>query len=231
MVPIQDDSGELMHPDPAAVSRVEAGGVARATVLPPLAESPAAAVPAQAQAELEGMLLPTEHVTFASSPHPIIFVAPVIGFAVIAIVLVVVLGWETHPIVRGHHVTIPLVNGVLRNVVLVVGALLLLREVLSLLRRLFHYLAYRVVTTNRRVFVVEGMFGRRVKPLGNTALAGATMSQGILGRMLGYGDLYLSGAAIRTMRDPIRLYHEFESVAMGVEGDTWKQAIRQTQIP
>jgi hypothetical protein len=90
---------------------------------------------------------------------------------------------------------------------------------------------YRIVTTNRRVFIVEGLFGRRVTPVGNTALAGATMSQGFLGRMLGFGTMFLSTGAIRDMRDPVRLYREFEAVAMGVEGDTWKQAIRQTQIP
>lgn len=177
------------------------------------------------------MLLPTEQVTFASSPHPIIAAAPVLAFTLIAVALAVVLGWQTHPIVRGHHVTVPLVAGPARIAVLVIGGLLLLREVVALVRRLIHTFAYHVVTTNRRVFIVEGLVGRRVRPLGNTALAGATMSQGILGRMFGFGDLVLTGCTMTTMRDPVRLYHEFEAVAMGVDGDTWKQAIRQTQIP
>lgn len=184
-------------------------------------------------AELAGMLLPTEGVTFASTPHPVIFVRPIVSFVVIAIALAVALAWQTHPIVRGHHQTIPLLTGYARIAVALVGALALLREVFALLARVFHYLAYRVVTTNRRVFVVTGLFGRHVTPLGNTALAGATMSQGPLGRMLGYGDVTLGGGgpAIREMRDPVRLYREFEAVANGVEGDTWKMAIRQTQIP
>ncbi len=224
-----DEPGRLARAetDPAAPLDAAARDV---SVVPYAAASPAVTVPAP-PAELAGMLLPTESVTFASSPHPIILVHPVVRIVIIAAILAVVLAWETHPIVRGHHVMIPLVTGIARTAVIIVGGLLLLREIVALLGRLFHYRAYRIVTTNRRVFIVEGLFGRRVTPVGNTALAGATMSQGFLGRMLGFGTMFLSTGAIRDMRDPVRLYREFEAVAMGVEGDTWKQAIRQTQIP
>jgi hypothetical protein len=236
--PSDDRSGELMRPEPAGAAELEGGGaVQRTTVLPPLATAVTAGGPPEVPAaELAGMLLPTEHVTFASSPHPVVFVRPIVHAVAIVIVFAVALGWQTHPIVRGHHVTVPLLAGSARVAVVALGALLLLREGLSLLRRLFHFLAFRVVSTNRRVFVVEGLFGRRVAPLGNTALAGATMSQGLFGRIFGYGNLFLPLAgsgprAVREMRDPVRLYRELEAVANGVEGDTWKQAIRQTQIP
>ena len=232
-----DQSGELVHPEPTAAAAYQTGPVQSATAIPPVNVTPAAVLPqANTPAELAGMLLPTEHVTFASSPHPIIFVRPVVEIVAVLIVLAVVLSWQVHPIVRGHHITLPLLTGGVRTAVLVVAGLLVLRAVVSLVQRLFHYLAYRVVTTNRRVFIVEGLFGRRVFPLGNTGLAGATMSQGLLGRMLDFGDLFLPLAGsgprvIKTIREPVRLYHDFEAVAMGVDGDTWKQAIRQTQIP
>jgi hypothetical protein len=216
MRPSQDQSGELVPAEPGRAVPMEAVAPALASGTP---------------AELSGMLLPTESVTFASSPHPIIFARPVIGFLVICILLGVLLGCQTHPVVRGHHQTVPLLTGYARTIVLVIGMLLLLREVVSLVRRLFHFLAYRVVTTNRRVFMVEGLFGRRVTPLGNTALAGATMSQGLLGRMFGFGNVVMNSGAMRDMRDPVRLYREVEAVAMGVDGDTWTQPIRQTIIP
>lgn len=231
MQPNDDDTRRLVRPEPQIAVPVQGDVVAGPGGEPLVA---ARATPLVSHpAELAGMLLPTEGVTFASSPHPVIFVRPLVSFAVVAIALAVALAWQTHPIVRGHHQTVPLLNGYARTAVEIAGALLLLREVIALLARLFHFLAYRVVTTNRRVFVVTGLFGRRVTPLGNTALAGATMSQGPLGRILGYGDVALGGggAAIREMRDPVRLYRELEAVANGVEGDTWKMAIRQTQIP
>ena len=187
-------------------------------------------------AELSGMLLPSEAVTFASSPHPVIFVRPIVHVILIVIALVTALGWQLHPIVRGHHVTVLLLTGYARTAVLVFAALLLLREAFSLLRRLLRYFGFRVVTTNRRVFVVEGLFGRRVTPLSNTALAGTTMWQGVFGRMLNYGNLALPPAAswtgtISEMRDPVKLYREFEAVAQGVDGDRWTPAVRQTIIP
>ncbi len=210
-------------------------GMPRVSVAAPVATA-VLAPPAGTPPELAGMLLPSEAVTFASSPHWVIFVRPVIHTIVILIPLVTALGWRLHPVVRGHHVTVPLLVGPVRTAVLVFAALLLLREAFSLIVRLMRYLGFRVVTTNRRVFVVEGLFGRRVTPLSNTALAGTTMWQGVFGRMLGYGNLMLPPAAswtgtISEMRDPVKLYREFEAVAQGVDGDHWTPAVRQTLIP
>jgi hypothetical protein len=228
-----DEPGRLAHTQsqPFAVNGDETAVMPRAAA--------AAAIPADAgppPAELAGLLLPTESVTFASTPHPIVFVWPVVHLAVAVVALLVALGWTLHPIVRGHHVAVPLVTGSVRFAVIIAGALLILRALAALGAAALHYFGSRIVTTNRRVFLVKGIFGRQVTPVGNTALAGATMSQGPLGRMLGYGNIFMplassAPSAIRDMRDPVRLYREFEAVANGVEGDSWKMAIRQTQLP
>ena len=222
-------------PADAAAVDDDTRGMPRVSVNAPGATA-VLAPPLGTPAELSGMLLPSEAVTFASSPHPVIFVRPAIHVIVILIVLMTVLGWQLHPVVRGHHVTVLLVTGIARTAVLIFAALLLLREAFSVFGRLMRFFGFRVVTTNRRVFVVEGLFGRRVTPLSNTALAGTTMWQGFFGRMLGYGNLMLPPAAswtgaIREMRDPVKLYREFEAVAQGVDGDHWTPAVRQTLIP
>ena len=235
MRPEDQPSNELA---PRASATPATGEVLDDTRAMPRVSGQSAVVTVQApvEPELAGMLLPTEAVTFASSPHPVIFVRPLVRIVVIMIVLVTLLSWDLHPIVRGHHVTVPLLTGVARTAALVIAGLLVLREGFALAGRLVRYFGFRVVTTNRRVFVVEGLFGRRVTPLGNTALAGTTMWQGVFGRMFGYGTLVLPPSAswtgtIHEMRDPIRLYREFEAVAQGVDGDKWAQAIRQTQLP
>jgi|SRR5947209_11188613 len=222
-------------PADAAAVDDDTRGMPRVSVDAPIATA-VLAPPPGTPAELAGMLLPTEAVTFASSPHPVIFVRPVVHVLVILIALMTLLAWQQHPIVRGHHVSVPLLTGVARTAALGVAGLLLLREAISVIGRLMRYFGFRVVTTNRRVFVVEGLFGRRVTPLSNTALAGTTMWQGFFGRMLGYGNLMLPPAAswtgaIREMRDPVKLYREFEAVAQGVDGDHWTPAVRQTLIP
>jgi hypothetical protein len=222
-------------PADAAAVDDDTRGMPRVSVNAPISTA-VLAPPAGTPPELAGMLLPSEAVTFASSPHPVIFVRPMVHIVVILIVLITVLGWQLHPIVRGHHVTVLLLTGAARTAALGVAGLLLLREAFSLIGRLMRYLGFRVVTTNRRVFVVEGLFGRRVTPLSNTALAGTTMWQGFFGRMLGYGNLMLPPAAswtgaIREMHEPVKLYREFEAVAQGVDGDHWTPAVRQTLIP
>jgi Bacterial PH domain len=235
MGPSNDRPGEIVQPEPRAAVPLADATMQSPIVMPRTAAPTTIVSPAPANvAEVTGMLLPTEYVTFASAPHPIVLVRPVVGLLAIAVALGIVLAYQTHPVINGHHRTVPLLTGVPRTVVLVIGLLLLLNQLTSLLRRLFHLLAYRVVTTNRRVFVVTGLFGRRVTPLGNTAMAGATMAQGLLGRMFGFGDIcFASGGTgtIREIRDPVRLYRELEAVANGVDGETWQQPIRQTLIP
>jgi Bacterial PH domain len=197
-----------------------------ATVMPP-------AYPAEAPAELAGMLLPSERVTFASTPHPVVFVRPIVEAVVFGAILLTALGWETHPIVHGHHLTVPLLAGTARLAVEALGGFAALRVLGLFLARTWRYFGYRVVTTNRRAFVVTGVLGRRVRPLPNTGMAGATMSQSLFGRIFNYGTVVLGGDArsMRQMRDPVHLYREFEAVANGVDGDTWTPAVRQTLIP
>ena len=108
---------------------VAAAPVASAVLTPPAGTPP----------ELAGMLLPTEAVTFASSPHWIIFVRPAIHVVAILVLLGIALSWQLHPIVRGHHVTVFLLTGVARTAALVFAALLLLREAFSVLGRVMRY--------------------------------------------------------------------------------------------
>ena len=213
-------------PVTATAPPAHAGGPSAATAF---AATPVPAAPA----ELAGMLLPTERVTFASTPHPIVFARPIVEAVVLGIAFAAILGWQTSAVVHGHHVTAPLVAGPARIAVEVAGVLAALRVAGLALARTWRYLGYRVVTTNRRAFVIAGVLGRRVRPLANTGMAGATMSQSLLGRVFGFGTVALGGdtRSMRQMRDPVRLYREFEAIANGVDGDTWTPAVRQTLIP
>ena len=105
-----------------------------------------------------------------------------------------------------------------------------------LLRRASQFAGLRIVSTNRRVFAIRGVLVRRMTPLGNTALAASTLSQGFLGRLFGYGSIDLpladgTPSRFSDMRDALQLYREFQAVANGVDGDEWKPAVRQTIIP
>jgi hypothetical protein len=182
--------------------------------------------------KLVQMLLPGEGVRFASTVHPIVLLPPVVMLAVILALLETVLGWTVRH--AGHPSA--LLTGWERTAAFGVGFALLAASGASLVKRALRFVGLRVVATNRRVFAIRGVLVRRITPLGNTALAAATLSQGLLGRIFGYGSIELPLAdgtpgSFRDMRDALQLYREFQAVANGVDGDTWKPAIRQTIIP
>ena len=182
--------------------------------------------------KLARTLLPGEQVTFASTPHPIVFAQPLVLMAAIAAALESVLHWE----VRHNGVRSALLSGAWREVAIVGGLALLAGAGVMLLRRASSFAGLRIVSTNRRVFAIRGVLVRRMTPLGYTALAASTLSQGLFGRLLGYGSIHLPLAdgtpdRFSDMRDALQLYREFQAVANGVDGNEWKPAARQTIIP
>jgi hypothetical protein len=193
----------------------------------------------QAQAELVSsvppklakMLLPGEHVRFGTAVHPIVLLLPFLSICAILAVAGAALMWI------GHHRALEwLLAGIWPKLELGVVAGLTAAALGLLVKRTFRFLGLRIVATNRRVFAIRGIIVRRITPLGNRALAASTLSQGIFGRMFGYGSIDLPLAdgtpdRFRDIRDPLALYREFQAVANGVDGDTWTPAIRQTIIP
>lgn len=201
-------------------------GEPRKTAIGGASAAPAQRIPAAPQLaavppKLARMLLPGERVTFGSAPHPIIFVAPL--FLAAALVA---------GLAAGMHAA----TGVWREVALIAGGVLLGATGALIIKRALRYAGLRVVSTNRRIFAIRGVIVRRITPLGNTALAASTISQGLLGRMMGYGSIHLPLAdgtpdTFRDMSDVLELYREFQAVANGVDGEEWKPAVRQTIIP
>ena len=182
--------------------------------------------------KLAQMLLPGEHVTFGSTPHPIVFVQPLVLACAIVAAIETALHWEIrHGSIRSAWLT-----GLWREAAVVAAFALLAVSGTMLIKRFLRYAGLRVVSTNRRIFAIRGVIVRRITPLGNTALAASTLSQGMLGRMFGVGSIHLPLAdgtpgSFPDMKDALQLYREFQAVAHGVDGDTWQPATRQTIIP
>jgi len=198
----------------------DAEGTAFQAVTPPAARVASALSVRGAPAKLARTLLPGEHVTFASTPHPIVFVQPLALMSLVAAGL----------LCAGS------LSGAWHEAAVIAGAALFVAAGVMLLGAAARYAGLRIVSTNRRIFAIRGVLVRRMTPLGNTALAGSTLSQGVLGRLFGYGSIHLplaDGTPDRfgDMRDALQLYREFQAVANGVEGDDWKPAVRQTIIP
>jgi hypothetical protein len=182
--------------------------------------------------KLAKMLLPGEHVRFGTSVHPIVLLPPIVLIAVIPTILEIALGWS----VRHGVLHVPLLTGWERQAATVAAILATLGAGALLIKRALRFAGLRIVATNRRIFAIRGVLIRRITPLGNTALAASTLSQGLIGRMLGYGSIELPLAdgtpgSFRDMHDALQLYREFQAVANGVDGDTWTPAVRQTIIP
>lgn len=194
-------------------------------------EAGAVALTAAASPKLAKMLLPGEHVRFGTSIHPVVLAAPLLCIvAVLVFFAIVPPGYEHTP--GGAWLR----GGAWPVVVPAVELGLLAASLGLLVKRTFRFLGLRVVATNRRIFAIRGVIVRRITPLGNAALAASTLSQGLLGRLLGYGSIDLPLAdgtpdRFRDVRDAVSLYREFQAVAHGVDGDDWKPAVRQTLLP
>jgi hypothetical protein len=183
--------------------------------------------------KLAKMLLPGEHVRFGTEVHPIVLLPPIVLIVAIIAALEIALDWTIrHP--GGLHSA--LLTGWEREAAFGLGIALLAGSAGLLVKRALRFAGLRIVATNRRIFAIRGVIIRRITPLGNTALAASTLSQGVLGRIFGYGSIELPLAdgtpgSFRDMRDALQLYREFQAVANGVDGDTWTPAVRQTIIP
>ena len=194
------------------------------------AEAAAIALTAAAPPKLAKMLLPGEHVRFGTQVHAVVILLPTfLLFAVLAIFEG--LAWFGH-----QHQGAWLRTGPWPMVQLVAMVAAEAASLGLLVKRYFRFLGLRVVATNRRVFAIRGVIIRRITPLGNTALAASTLSQGLFGRIFGYGSIDLPLAdgtpdRFRDIRDAQQLYREFQAVAHGVDGEEWKPAVRQTIIP
>jgi hypothetical protein len=180
--------------------------------------------------KLAKMLLPGERIRFGTQVHPIVMALPVAGLLA-TVVLSAALGGFA-----GQHQGAWLRTGVWPALTAFVELGALAGWLGLFVKRWFRYLGLRLVATNRRIFAIRGVIIRRITPLGNTALAGSTLSQGVLGRIFGYGSIDLPLAdgtpdAFRDIREALQLYREFQAVANGVDGDEWKPAVRQTIIP
>ena len=181
--------------------------------------------------KLARMLLPGEYVRFGTAVHPVVLLFPICAIAAILAASGAALLWIDHHPALGW-----LLRGAWPKAGLGIGAALIAACLGLLVKRTFRYLGLRIVATNRRIFAIRGVIVRRITPLGNTALAASTLSQGMLGRMYGYGSIDLPLAdgtpdRFRDVRNALQLYREFQAVANGVDGDTWTPAIRQTIIP
>jgi len=176
-------------------------------------------------------MLPTERAGFATRPHPIVVIRPLGVLAAILAVLAIALTYHVRSIVAGHHVDLPWLDPRERIWAFGIGGLAALRDLAWLIEEGLYYAGFRIVATNRRVLTTSGVLARRVKPLGNTAMASATLVRSWLGALLGYGTISMPGGVIRDVREPAALYREMQAVSNGVDGDRWDPALRQTRIP
>jgi hypothetical protein len=195
------------------------------------AEAARIVLTANAPPKLAKMLLPGERITFGTAVHPAVLILPL--FLVFAVELAFAIGW---PVLSHHPGDTWLRTGFWPKVEIGLEIALFAGVFGLFVKRLFRFLSLRIVATNRRVFAIRGVIIHRITPLGNTALAASTLSQGFFGRMFGYGSIELPLAQgtperFRDMRDALELYREFQAVANGVDGDTWTPAVRHTIIP
>ena len=135
---------------------------------------------------IDETLLPDEHVVYRTALHWVIFVRP----ALVMLAGVVLL-------LAFHHVPF-------------VGAPGLLLGVLLLISPLVAYSSTEFGVTNKRMIVKIGFIRRRTLELLLRQVEALSVDQSLMGRMLNYGTITLSGTGgvreiFRRVRDPLEL--------------------------
>lgn len=116
---------------------------------------------------------PGEDVLYASRPHPVVLTrAVVLSLLVLAACVAGFVAWKSAPTWFG---------AVLGLVALGVSA--------ALGRRVLHYRSTLLLVTTRRVVARRGVLGRSGRELTASRVVDVASSEGLLGRLLGYGDL------------------------------------------
>jgi len=203
-----------MHDEPALHAR-------RAAAIDVVPHAPVSVPSAVAK-----QLLPSERIAFATRPHPVVIVRPLVALAISAAAFAWGLTRAWHPVVSGRDM-----GGAVHVVLLVAGTLAGLRLAGWFISEAGYLAGFRIVATNRRIIEVTGVLRRSVKPLGYNRLAQASLVQSVLGARFDYGSIAMPGERIRDVREPAALYREMQAVANGVDGDRWDPAIRQTILP
>jgi uncharacterized membrane protein YdbT with pleckstrin-like domain len=116
---------------------------------------------------IEQTLMPGEFVASEATLHWAMFIAP--GF----VTLIGLLAWSG----RG-------------------GAILLVLGLIWLGWRLLVYKSTELAVTNRRVLAKTGVLRRHSIDVQNTKVEGLTYDQGIIGRIFGYGSIFVRGTGI-----------------------------------
>lgn len=90
----------------------------------------------------------------------------------------------------------------------VLGVVLLLLGLSSFVQRMMIKLGAEYAVTTQRLVLKTGIVGRNVKELRHPKIEGVAVSQGFVGRLLGYGSvLVTTGGAVNTytyVADPMR---------------------------
>jgi uncharacterized membrane protein YdbT with pleckstrin-like domain len=136
-------------------------------------------------------LLPTEHVTYRARLHRIIYLLPVCVLIVALVVALASGSW-------------------------IAGGVLGLIGLLMLVPPWIRSISSEFAVTNKRVLVKVGLIRRHSLELLLQKVEGIGVDQGILGRILGYGTITVSGTggtreAFRMIADPLEFRRQVQA--------------------
>jgi uncharacterized membrane protein YdbT with pleckstrin-like domain len=144
---------------------------------------------------VDSNLLPGEQVTFRTHLSLVIFRVPV-ALAVVALVFYLI-GPETR----------------------VVGHLFLLGALAAAAVKYFDYASSEFAVTNKRIIIKVGFLKRRTLEMQVQKVETVAVNQGIGARILGYGDILVTGTggtkeAFRHVSAPLKLRHAVQAASV-----------------
>jgi uncharacterized membrane protein YdbT with pleckstrin-like domain len=116
---------------------------------------------------VDNSLIPGEAVTFRTRLHPVLFLPPLLLLAISILLFAYAIPFAAE-------------------------TLLVLALLWGLVKYL-HYVSSEFAVTNKRVIIKVGLLRRRTVEMLNTKVEAIAVNQGIIGRILGYGNIVVTG--------------------------------------
>jgi uncharacterized membrane protein YdbT with pleckstrin-like domain len=156
---------------------------------------------------VENNLMPKEEIIHKSRLHWIVYVRPIVWIAIWAIIFIVADDYY-------DKINNPGAETYLFAAIQILAAIIVVLNIIGLINSAIAKYTTELAVTNKRLFIKTGLIRRDTVELQHSKVESLSVNQGLLGRLLNYGTVYVGAAGHSNKYPSIAAPIEFRQKAM-----------------